>query len=66
MGILVLWLGWLAPTPDASAAENAPVSRFQKRWLFEWRDMSNPEEVERMVARFPRASAAGYNGVAFS
>ena len=38
----------------------------QKRWLFVWRDMSNPEEVERMIARFPRAAAAGYNGVAFS
>jgi hypothetical protein len=66
MGMLVLWLGWLAPTVGTSAAENAPVSRLQKRWLFEWRDMSNPEEVERMVARFPRAAAAGYNGVAFS
>jgi hypothetical protein len=66
MGMLVLWLGWLGPTVGTSAAENAPVSRLQKRWLFEWRDMSNPEEVERMVARFPRAATAGYNGVAFS
>lgn len=38
----------------------------QKRWLFVWRDMSNPAEVDRMMARFPQAQAAGYNGVAFS
>jgi hypothetical protein len=38
----------------------------QKRWLFVWRDMSDPKEVDRMIARFPRAKAAGYNGVAFS
>jgi hypothetical protein len=38
----------------------------QKRWLFVWRDMSDPREVDRMIARFPRARAAGYNGVAFS
>jgi hypothetical protein len=28
--------------------------------------MSDPEEVDRMIARFPRARAAGYNGVAFA
>jgi hypothetical protein len=38
----------------------------QKRWLFIWRDMSDPKEVDRMIARFPRAKADGYNGVAFS
>jgi hypothetical protein len=31
-----------------------------------WRDMSDPKEVERMIARFPQARASGYNGVAFS
>jgi hypothetical protein len=31
-----------------------------------WRDMSDPKEVERMIARFPPARASGYNGVAFS
>ena len=66
IGILVFGLGLLAPTRWTSAAENAPASRLQKRWLFAWRDMSKPEEVDRMVARFPRAAAAGYNGVAFS
>jgi len=28
--------------------------------------MSKPEEVERMIARFPRAASVGYNGVVFS
>src|SRR4051812_27398457 len=53
----------------APAAPKAPaVSRpgLQKRWLFIWRDMSDPKEVDRMIARFPRAKADGYNGVAFS
>src|SRR5262245_16137614 len=50
-----------------------PISRpatapavLQKRWLFVWRDMSDPKEVDRMIARFPRAQADGYNGVAFA
>jgi hypothetical protein len=38
----------------------------QKRWLFVWRDMTDPREVDRMIARFPRARADGYNGVVFS
>lgn len=36
------------------------------RWLFVWRDMSDPKEVDRVIARLPRAKAAGYNGVALS
>lgn len=40
-------------------------SHMQKRWLFIWRDMTDPKEVDRMIARFPAAQAAGYNGVAF-
>jgi hypothetical protein len=56
---------------SARAATRKPVagkslSRLQKRWLFVWRDMSDPKEVDRMIARFPDARAAGYNGVAFS
>lgn len=35
----------------------------QKRWLFIFRDMNNPHEVDRMIARFPAAQACGYNGV---
>jgi hypothetical protein len=48
-------------------ATGSPVSdRTQKRWLFVLREMNDPKEVDRMIARFPRAKAAGYNGVAFS
>jgi hypothetical protein len=54
-GLLATW---------GPAAE--PQGNMQKRWLFVWRDMHNPKEVDRMIARFPRAKAAGYNGIAFS
>src|SRR5690349_5500340 len=54
-----------APAPTAPTAPKSP-SRMQKRWLFIWRDMNDPKEVDRMIARFPRAKADGYNGVAFS
>src|SRR5918912_132268 len=53
------------PVKPAAKAPSAP-SRTAKRWLFIWRDMSDPKEVDRMIARFPRAQADGYNGVAFS
>jgi len=51
---------------EGTAAAALPPFDMQKRWLFIWRDMTNPTEVDRMIARFPRAKAAGYNGVAFS
>ena len=58
------------PALPANAVQKAVVSAIpsgmQKRWLFVWRDMSDPKEVDRMIARFPRARAAGYNGVAFA
>ena len=44
----------------------APKAVLQKRWFFVWRNMSDPKEVDRMIARFPRAQADGYNGVVFS
>jgi hypothetical protein len=48
-------------------ATDSPFSgRMQKRWLFVWRDLNDLKETDRMIARFPRAKAAGYNGVAFS
>jgi len=55
---LLLCVGAAQDQPDAD--------RMQKRWLFVWRDMSDPNEVDRMIARFPQAQAAGYNGVVFS
>src|ERR1051326_1714409 len=42
------------------------ASRTQKRWLFIFKDLTNPAEVDRMIARFPAAQAAGYNGVVCS
>jgi len=46
-------------------AEAKREDRFSHRWLFVWREMSDPAEIDRMIARFPRAQAAGYNGVVF-
>jgi hypothetical protein len=53
-------------SPFAKAASVSNTSPLQKRWLFVWRDMNDPKEVDRMISRFPRAAAAGYNGVVFS
>lgn len=50
----------------ACAQPGPQENRLEKRWLFVWRDMSNPAEVDRMIARFPQAKGNGYNGVAFS
>ena len=55
-----------APDPAADTVTSPSPSSLQKRWLFVWRDMSDPREVDRMVARFAQARSAGYNGVAFS
>jgi hypothetical protein len=66
MAVMVCGFCWLSLPGAARAAAQGPAAAMQKRWLFVWRDMSNPKEVERMIARFPRAKADGYNGVAFS
>jgi hypothetical protein len=50
----------------ALAATDSSAPAMQKRWLFIWRNMSDPKEVDRMISRFPDAAAAGYNGVVFS
>jgi len=56
-----------APLAPVAGAASAPAdSSLQKRWLFVWRDMNDPKEVDRMIARFPSAAADGYNGVTFS
>jgi len=58
----VILVGCAGAAPEPAGAKPA----MQKRWLFVWREMSDPKEVDRMIARFPRAQADGYNGVAFS
>ncbi|MEI7908584.1 MAG: carbohydrate binding domain-containing protein [Verrucomicrobiota bacterium] len=51
--------------PVRAAADTRAAGLLEKRWLFIWQDMKDPKQVERMIERFPRAKAAGYNGVAF-
>jgi hypothetical protein len=67
-GLVALVIGTLALQAACADVQPSgkPESRTQKRWLFVWRDMTAPNEVDRMIARFPRAKADGYNGVAFS
>lgn len=43
----------------------AAAPRLEKRWVFVWREMHDPNEVERMIARFPQAARDGYNGFVF-
>ena len=50
-----------APKPVTKKVASAPV--MQKRWLFFWRNMSDPNNVDRTIALFPRAHADGYNAV---
>jgi hypothetical protein len=54
------------PSQSSRAETAGSRARLQKRWLFIWRDMADPKEVDRMIARFPRAQADGYNGVVFA
>ena len=75
-GLFTMFLGLLLcmsipalnaqPRPTPAKLTSNLTSGMQKRWLFIWRDMSDPKEVERVIARMPRAQADGYNGVAFS
>jgi len=62
---MVLGCACAGPKPAARAA-GLPGSSMEKRWLFFWADMSDPKEVDRMIALFPRAQASGYNGIVFS
>ena len=59
----LLWLGLALPS---YAGDQALAPRLQERWWFNFGDLTQPEEVSRMIARFPGAAAAGYNGVVFS
>ena len=46
--------------------DRSPSHLLQKRWLFVWRNLNEPGELDRTLERFPRAAAAGYNGVVFA
>jgi len=63
LATMTLGLVVLVVLATLAHAQQPPM---QKRWLFIWRNMSDPKEVDRTIALFPRAQAAGYNGVAFS
>ncbi len=58
-----------APTVEQAAKPAMPASRAAdtkpKRWLFFWRSMNDPKDVDRTIALFSRAQADGYNGVVF-
>jgi hypothetical protein len=51
---------------DAPAPNNPGASRMEKRWLFIWTDLTDPKDVDAMIARFPAAKQSGYNGIVFS
>src|ERR1700722_14909848 len=50
------------PKATGGAAKQS-VSRSKYRWLFFTSDVTDPKQVDQMIARFPAAQAAGYNGV---
>lgn len=61
-GTTAIWGACAGPRQAEAKMED----RLSHRWLFVWREMSDPAEIDRMIARFPRAQAAGYNGVVFN
>jgi Carbohydrate binding domain len=65
-GALLFALSCTVRKPSAGQAGAQPQSSLQKRWLFFWRDMTDPKQVDGMVESFPRAQADGYDGVVFS
>ena len=60
-------VGWLCVLMLASVALGwaaaGPEQQLSKRWLFIWQDLDTPEQVDSVIALFPRAEAAGYNAV---
>jgi hypothetical protein len=66
LGLLFSFPVGIALRSQAAPPATTASSGMHKRWLFVWRDMSDPKEVDRMIARFPKAQSDGYNGVAFS
>jgi hypothetical protein len=59
-------LAALAAGPACLADQGLGKPAMQRRWLFVWRDINDPKEVDRVIARLPAAHRAGYNGVALS
>ena len=64
----VIWVGIiLALTSTLSYGAVQPASGgLSRRWLFVMRTMRDSANVERTIALFPRAAAAGYNAVVLS
>ncbi|MEI7948483.1 MAG: carbohydrate binding domain-containing protein [bacterium] len=62
---IMLFAGFLL-LPALAQSQDATGTSLQKRWLFVWREMSDAKEVDRVIARLPRAKAAGYNGIVLS
>lgn len=58
---LILLMGAYLLPADASA----PKAKLPNRWFFVFRSMDDAKEIDRMIARFPKAQADGYNGVVF-
>ena len=49
-GLSLLLLGFFLPCVSPGEPDTAQASRvMQKRWLFVWRNMSDPKEVDRMI-----------------
>ncbi len=64
--IRFLWLLTLLLLPAYAGQPNPAAPTLQRRWLFVWRDLSDANEVDRVIVRLPMARAAGYNGVVLS
>jgi hypothetical protein len=57
-GLLFAYAGTRFRATSQSGLPRLP-SALQKRWLFVWRDMSDPKEVDRMIARSPALRRMG-------
>ncbi len=64
--VLLVWPATGSKPTATGAALRQPASRTQYRWLFFTSDLTDPKQVDQMIARFPAAQAAGYNGVVCS
>jgi len=64
--VTLFWPTEVVPPRAAQAVVRPSASRTQHRWLFFTSDLADPKQVDQMIARFPAAQAAGYNGVVCS